>query len=303
MAVLFLTDGRFEGNGFLCDTQDLADLLDRHVEFFGDLLCGRVSAVLVQELAVGLLDLVDGLDHMDRDPDGTGLVRDGTRYCLTDPPRGIGRELEALGVIELIHGFYQPEVALLDEVEELHAAADVPLRDTDDETQVRLGEFLLRLFIALRNTDGEFDLLFRSQQRDAADLFEIDFDRIVHRRILGGVGGVDLAGLLGPADHVKVQRVEGCIAKVVNDLDVVALEGVIEFIQLIDLEVEFDDGLIDVVRAQFACRTTLFNKAIDYLLLLFFHKTNSLLFREKFPKFFVCDLSAGSGGLLFFRGL
>ena len=284
MAVLFLTDGRLEGDGFLGDAQDLADLLDGHVEFFGDLFRGRVSAVLVQELAVGLLDLVDGLDHMDRDTDSTGLVRDGTGDRLTDPPRCIRRELEALGVVELIHGLDESEVAFLDEVEELHTAADIALRDADDQSQVGLGQFLLRLFIALRNTDGEFDLLFRREQGDPADLFEIDLDGVVHRRVLGGVRGIDLAGLLGTADDIEVQRIEGRVTEVVDDLDVVALEGIVELVELIDLKVQFDNGGIDVVRAQFACGTTFFNEAIDYLLLLVFHKNKLLTFSRKVPE-------------------
>src|SRR3712207_8270660 len=44
--------------------------------------------------------LVDGLDHVHRDADGAGLIRDGPGDRLADPPRGVGRELEALGVVE-----------------------------------------------------------------------------------------------------------------------------------------------------------------------------------------------------------
>ena len=96
----------------------------------------------MQQLAGDLLDLVDGLDHMHRDADGAGLVGDGAGDGLTDPPRGVGGELEALGVVELFHSLDQAQVALLDQIQELHAAAHIALGDGDDQTQVGLAQAL-----------------------------------------------------------------------------------------------------------------------------------------------------------------
>ena len=63
-------------------------------------------------------DPVHALDHVDRDADRAGLVGDGAGDGLADPPRGVGGELEALGVVELLDRPHQAEVALLDQVEE-----------------------------------------------------------------------------------------------------------------------------------------------------------------------------------------
>ena len=57
------------------------------------------------QLAGDADDLVDGLHHVDGDADGAGLVGDGPGDGLADPPGGIGGELIALGVVELLHGF------------------------------------------------------------------------------------------------------------------------------------------------------------------------------------------------------
>ena len=72
---------------------------------------------------------VHALDHVHRDADGAGLVGDRAGDGLADPPRGVRRELEALGVVELLDRPHQAEVALLDQVEEQHAAPDVALGD------------------------------------------------------------------------------------------------------------------------------------------------------------------------------
>ena len=107
------------------------------------LLDGRLAAELLQHLALHPQDLVDRLDHVDGDADGAGLVGDGPGDGLADPPRGVGRELEALGVVELLDRPHEAEVALLDEVEEEQAPAHVALGDRHDEAQVGLDELAL----------------------------------------------------------------------------------------------------------------------------------------------------------------
>ena len=80
------------------------------------------------------------LDHVHRDADGAGLVGDGPGDGLADPPRGVGRELEALRVVELLDRPHQAEVALLHQVEQEHPPADVALGDRHHEPEVGLDE-------------------------------------------------------------------------------------------------------------------------------------------------------------------
>ena len=152
--------------------------------------------------------------------DGPGLVRDGPGDRLPDPPGGVRGELVPLGVIELLHRADQPEVALLDQVQEDQAAPDVPLRDRHDQPEVRLDEPLLRpdpvgaelgelghlgaerpaeLAVAAQRFLGEqaglyrlgqLHLVLRGEQRHAADLAKIDPDQ---------VPGDGPPGQLGPA--------------------------------------------------------------------------------------------------------
>ena len=71
------------------------------------------------------------------------LVGDRAGDGLADPPGRVGRELVAAAVVELLDGADQAERALLDQVEEREAAAEVALRDRDDEAQVGLDHLLL----------------------------------------------------------------------------------------------------------------------------------------------------------------
>src|SRR4051794_6764147 len=108
VGVLLLADRRLERDRLLRDLDDLADLLGGDHDLLalghrlGDLLDRRLAAELLEQLAGDADEPVDGLDHVDRDPDRPGLVRDGPRDRLADPPRGVGRELEALLEVELL---------------------------------------------------------------------------------------------------------------------------------------------------------------------------------------------------------
>src|SRR5205085_10950040 len=94
--------------------------------------------------------LVDRLDHVHGDADGSSLVRDRPCYRLADPPRRVRRELVALRIVELLHRADQTEVALLDQVQEQHPATHVTLGYRDDQAQVRLDQLALgELTIAL----------------------------------------------------------------------------------------------------------------------------------------------------------
>ena len=111
----------------------------------GDLFARRLAAQFLNQLAAGADELVDGLDHVHRNADGAGLVRDGAGDGLANPPGGVGRELVAAAVFELVDGLHQADVALLNEVEELQAAVGVLFGDGDDQAQVGFDQLALGL--------------------------------------------------------------------------------------------------------------------------------------------------------------
>ena len=122
---------------------------------------------------------------MHGDADGAGLVGDGPGDGLPDPPGGIGGEFVALCVVELVHGPDQARVALLDQIQDVQAAAGILLRNGDHQPEVGLGELVLGVFVALRHPGGQLLLLLRGQQPDLSDLLEIHPHRIVQVVLCG----------------------------------------------------------------------------------------------------------------------
>src|SRR3546814_6516240 len=76
-----------------------SDVCSSDLEALGHFLGRGLAALLVEELAAGADQLVDRLDHMDRDADRARLIGDRARDRLPDPPCRIGAELVAAAEI------------------------------------------------------------------------------------------------------------------------------------------------------------------------------------------------------------
>ena len=224
--------------GRLRGALDRVDLLRLDAGDVGDLLGRGLAAQLGDELALGAADLVELLDDVDRDADRARLVGERAGDRLADPPGRVGRELEALAVVELLRRAHEPERALLDQVEERQALVAVVLRDRDDEPQVRLDHLLLRVEVAALDALGEVDLLLGGEQPDLADVLQEQ---------LKGVGrhvGLQVdRGLLAARPRGRRRARPGWLRVRVDLLDQLDL-GLLEVaVQLLDVAlVELDLG-------------------------------------------------------------
>ena len=188
LAAVFGPDGAIQGHGFFHSAQDAVDLgggaapaaldiclqgaglglgqLDGLAVFGvqvarlqGDVLTGGLAAKFLDQLALDAQQAVDGLEDVDGDADGAGLVGDGTADRLADPPGSVGAEFEAADGIKLGDGAQQADVAFLDQIQEAAAAANVAFGDADDQAQVGANNGRVGFFTA------GMDLLYLCLQR------------------------------------------------------------------------------------------------------------------------------------------
>ena len=165
------------------------------------------SGVLVVELVAVARDLAqrgaEACGPVARQTDQGRLLVERPADGLADPEGGVGRELEALAPVELVHGVLQAEVALLDQVQQLHARRErVAAGDADHEAEVGPDEPVLRCVgsgdgaadltavltgltsAACRHPGldelGELALLLGGEQGDHADLVEVHPDGVTH---------------------------------------------------------------------------------------------------------------------------
>src|SRR5919197_5835019 len=102
LGLLLVADRLLERDRRLGGALDRFDLVGIDPRDVGDLLGRWLAAELGDELALGPADLVELLDHVDGDADRPCLVGERARDRLANPPGGVGRELEALAVVELL---------------------------------------------------------------------------------------------------------------------------------------------------------------------------------------------------------
>ena len=211
----------------------------------------------MQQLAVGLLDLVYGLDHVNGDSYRPRLIGYGAGYRLPYPPCGVGRELESLCVIELVNSLDKSEVALLNKVEELHTSADVALCDADDEPEVCLGQSALCGGVVVAYSDCKLNLLLGSEQRHFAYLLEIDLDGVVDSDVLIIGDSCGVSGRFGSLAQIEVDIIHIQHRQVIDYLDILRLDRLIELIEILNIKIHVYYYRVDLLGGQFACGFTL----------------------------------------------
>ena len=86
--------------------------------------------------------------------------------------------------VELVDSLNKSQVALLDQIQELHASSDVSLGYGYYQPQVRFAELLLGFLVALFHALGKFKLFVGRKQRHLSYLLEVHADRVVDGHVL-----------------------------------------------------------------------------------------------------------------------
>src|SRR3954468_9310272 len=249
LRLLLVADRLLQRDRSLRRALDRVDLLGLDAGDFGDLLRGGLATQLGDELPLGTADLVELLDYVDRDADGPRLVGERASDRLADPPGRVGRELEALAVVELLRRADQTERALLNQVEERQALVAVVLGDRHDQTEVGLDHLLLRVQVAALDALRELDLLGGGEQPDLADVLEEQ---------LQGIGGhirLQVQRLLALATALTVGalvlggRLLGRV-EVLDQLDAHLLEVPVEVLDVRFVELDLGHSGGDVAEGE-----------------------------------------------------
>ena len=144
----------FRRHGLLRDLLRFADRVNGKVHAPCEFLGGRLAPEFLDKLTAGAGLLVDRFDHVDGHADGARLVGDGAGDALANPPSRVSGEFVTAAPFEFVCALHEADIALLDQIEELHAAIGIFLGNGDDETKVCFGEFgfgLLRFRLAKPN--------------------------------------------------------------------------------------------------------------------------------------------------------
>jgi hypothetical protein len=136
----------------------------------GNLRGSRLPAELLQQRRGALAYPVQGSGAVERDPHDPALLGQRLEDGLSNPPDGVGDELDALGLVELVGRADEAEVALVDQVGEGHALVLILLGHGNDESQVAADQLVESLRFPDANPLRQVDLFLLRDQRVLADL-------------------------------------------------------------------------------------------------------------------------------------
>src|SRR5437667_9285043 len=154
MRIFLFADGCLQRNRFLSDLQHLAHFGYRNIHALSNFFRRGFASQLLHQLPRGADQLVDGLNHVDRDANRTRLISNCTSNRLPNPPRGISGTLIPAAIFEFVHCLHQTDIALLDQIQELQTSVGVFLGDRNHEPEVSLDELalgMLRIHVSLDN--------------------------------------------------------------------------------------------------------------------------------------------------------
>src|SRR5216110_471184 len=132
--------GRFQTYWFFLGIlDDVLYLASGHPHRLGNLFDGWFMAKILEESATCAEEKTNLLPHVDGKTNGFGLVGNGPRDGLANPPGRIGAKLVAFGIVELFDRSHEADVSFLDQVQQIHTTVTVLFRDAHDKAKVRFG--------------------------------------------------------------------------------------------------------------------------------------------------------------------
>src|SRR5258706_9674858 len=146
MAVILFANRRLQAHRLQADLDDLAHLLRADLHLSGNFLGSRFTPQVLQPTTADADQAVDRLHHMYWNTDCTRLVSNRTGNRLPNPPRSVRAELVPLRIIDLLHSPDQPDISLLDQVQQAHPAPDILLGHAHYQPQICLSQAPLCLF-------------------------------------------------------------------------------------------------------------------------------------------------------------
>src|SRR4051794_17920423 len=270
LRLLLVADRLLERNRRLSGALDRVDLLRIDAGDFGDLLGGGLTAELGDELALGAADLVELLDDVDRDADRPRLVGERAGDRLADPPRRVGRELEAFAVVELLRCANETERPLLDQIQERQTLVAVVLRDGDDEPEVGLDHLLLGIEVTALDPASEVHLFLRGEQAYLADVLQEQLKGIgrhvrleVDRRLRLATAALVRRAIFLPGREGRVD--------LFDQLDLGPLEERVQFLEVALVDVLFGQRGRDLSEREDADLLTLEDQPFDFFEFLQIH--------------------------------
>ena len=169
MGIVLIPYRSLHGNRILTKTHDLRYTIFIFAKHLRNFLIGRFSSQLLCQGTACTDNLIDCLHHMYRNTDRLCLICNCTGNCLPNPPGRICRKLKSFFVLELVHRLHQADISFLDQIQKWQSPSHIFLCNADNQSEIRLNQFLLGFRISLADPLGNLLFFFHGKQTHLSD--------------------------------------------------------------------------------------------------------------------------------------
>ena len=139
--------GCIKGQVGLTDLQCVACARRADVDLLGQFRRGRGTTESLRQDACLFLKLLQIIDLTHRWYGDSALLGQCLENGLSNPPNGVGDELEATGFVKTLRALHQAHIALGNEFGQAQAVVSILPCDADDETQITFDDLLAGVFV------------------------------------------------------------------------------------------------------------------------------------------------------------
>ena len=160
-------------------------------------------------------------------------------------------------IIKFINRLDKAEIALLNQVKELHPSADITFCNADNKPEVRFRKLLFGLFVAVRHALCNINFLVGGQKRHSADFFKIHAHGVIDCDSFGyGKLGINFRNILA-GDFNGVDFF--------NNIDIRIFKSIIDDFHLINIQCVVAQCVNNLFIGQFTLAFAAFNQLVHFL--------------------------------------
>ena len=159
------------------DAEDAFDFVFRYSQKFGQLLFRWGAFQFLLQFGDFFFQSVESSKLVGGESHNARILGNGLQDRLSDPPHGVGDELESASFVEAFGGFNKSHIAFVDEVGEAKSLVLVLFCNRDDEAQVSLRQAVECCLVAGFDALSQLNFLFGCQQLFAANVLKILVER------------------------------------------------------------------------------------------------------------------------------
>ena len=149
------------------------DFVCRNIQKIGQLGYRRIPLVFLFQLRKRLGNFVKRTNTIQGQANNTGVLGQGRKNGLTNPPYCVGNKLKTAGFVKALGGLDETKISLVDQIAQGESLVLILFGHRNDEAKVGFGQLFKRDLITLPDFLGQDHLFVRGNKVNFSNLLQV----------------------------------------------------------------------------------------------------------------------------------